>query len=129
MLNEIKYLYPTADPLVDFELRDNSDGKGQFIARWDTAKLGAQPTAQQLADVSVAAARSAKLAHLEQSRKKAVNTLPPVTVDSKQYPATQDYREVITGIARRQAAAKPVPASLRGVDGVAVAITPTDRTD
>ena len=55
MINEIKHLFPNADPLVDFELRDNSDGKGPFIARWDAVKLGAQPTAAQLSAVTVVA--------------------------------------------------------------------------
>lgn len=59
MINAIKYLFPNADPLVDFELRDNSDGKGPYIARWDTAKLGAQPTVAALQSVSVAAAATA----------------------------------------------------------------------
>lgn len=56
MLNSIKFLFPNADPLIDFELRDNSDGKGPYIARWDTAKLGTQPTAAQLQEVASAAA-------------------------------------------------------------------------
>jgi hypothetical protein len=56
MINEIKHLFPNADPLVDFELRDNSDGKGPYIARWDIAKLGTQPTAAQLQEVASAAA-------------------------------------------------------------------------
>lgn len=55
MINQIKHLYPNADPLIDFELRDNSDGKGPFIARWDTAKLGPQPTPAQLSAVTVVA--------------------------------------------------------------------------
>jgi len=58
MINEIKHLYPNADPLLDFELRDNSDGKGPYITKWNAAKLGAQPTSLQLADVKVAAVLS-----------------------------------------------------------------------
>lgn len=79
MINEIKHLFPAADPLVDFELQDNSDGTGPFISKWDTAKLGAKPTAQQLADVSAVAnlaqARTAKLAQLDADRKR-LETLP-----------------------------------------------------
>ena len=41
--NKICHLYSTALP-EDFALQDNSDGKGAFIANWNTAKLGAQPT-------------------------------------------------------------------------------------
>ncbi|MBI3024384.1 MAG: hypothetical protein HYY66_01665 [Candidatus Tectomicrobia bacterium] len=38
----IKAAYPAAGE-GDFELRDNSDGKGPFISRWDEAKLGPAP--------------------------------------------------------------------------------------
>ena len=55
MINAIKHLFPSADPLVDFTLQDNNDGKGPFIARWDAAKLGAQPTLAQLAAVKTEA--------------------------------------------------------------------------
>lgn len=65
----------------------------------------------------VDALRTAKLAFLEDKRRQVVETLPPVTVAGKQYPATPEYREVVTGIARRQAAGRPIPATLRGVDG------------
>lgn len=44
-------------PLVDFEIRD--DGAGPYIASWNTAVLGAQPTAQELAAVSAPAADAA----------------------------------------------------------------------
>lgn len=59
MINEIKHLFPAADPLVDFELRDNSDGNGPFIARWDSVKLGAKPTKEALAAVTVEALAAA----------------------------------------------------------------------
>ena len=62
-------------------------------------------------------AKADKLKELERARKRAIDTLPPVTVANKQYPATPEYREVVTGIARRQAAGRPIPATLRGVDG------------
>ena len=38
----------TADEDKDFRLQDNSDGAGPFIAEWDAAKLGAQPTKAEL---------------------------------------------------------------------------------
>ena len=41
--NKICHVYPTALP-EDFKLQDNSDGNGVFIANWNTAKLGTQPT-------------------------------------------------------------------------------------
>lgn len=31
----ILYLHPNADPLNDFSVQDDSDGKGQFIAQWN----------------------------------------------------------------------------------------------
>ena len=55
MINEIKYLYPTAVPLADFTLQDNSDGSGPFIAKWDEAKLGPKPTKAELDAVSAVA--------------------------------------------------------------------------
>lgn len=58
-----------------------------------------------------------KLAQMEHARQFAIATLPPVTVANKQYPATPEYRGIVTGIARRQAAGRPIPATLRGVDG------------
>lgn len=61
--------------------------------------------------------KAAKLRELEAARKNAIDTLPPVTVAGKTYPATPEYREVVTGIARRQAAGRPIPATLRGLDG------------
>ena len=128
MIDSIKRLFPNADPLVDFELRDNSDGNGPFIARWDIAKLGPQPTVLQLVGVAavanLAAAKTKKLASLEASRKQAIDNLAPITVAGKQFPATTEYREVITGITRRQAAERPVPGTLRGADGVPVTLTP-----
>ena len=54
----LAHLYPSATPLVDYELRD--DGAGPYIATWNIE--GAQPTAQQIADAIVAydAARDAE---------------------------------------------------------------------
>ncbi len=31
----IQFLYPTARPLEDFEVMDESDGKGPFISKWN----------------------------------------------------------------------------------------------
>ncbi len=42
--NALKQLFPNADPLRDYEVRD--EGSGPFIARWHLAQ--AQPTALQL---------------------------------------------------------------------------------
>lgn len=105
MINEIKHLFPTADPLVDFELRDNSDGKGPFIARWDTVKLGPQPTSAALRAVSVAAANSAAAA--EESTK-ALRALEKIDRDS-----IRSIREYIAG--------KPdAPQALKNLEATAV---------
>ena len=61
--------------------------------------------------------KAEKLSEMERTRQQAISNMPPVTVAGKQYPATPEYREVITGITRRQAAGRPIPATLRGVDG------------
>lgn len=53
MLNEIKYLYPSAVLGADFTLQD--DGAGPYIKSWNAAKLGAQPTQAQLAATQPAA--------------------------------------------------------------------------
>ena len=61
--------------------------------------------------------RTEKLASLEASRKQAIDNLPPVTVAGKLYPATPDFVRELSSIARRLAAGKPTPATLRDVDG------------
>lgn len=38
----LRELHPGADPFVDFELRDDLDGQGIKIAKWDS-KLGPMP--------------------------------------------------------------------------------------
>lgn len=53
MYATIKYLFPNAVDRVDFKLRD--DGEGPYIEHWNPL-LGAEPTAQQLAEAAVEAA-------------------------------------------------------------------------
>lgn len=48
LFDAVMSLYPTAVPGVDFELRDDSDGQGPQIVRWDADKLGKQPTAKEI---------------------------------------------------------------------------------
>lgn len=43
----IKHLFPAADPLVDFRLQDDSDGRGPYIAAWHVD--APQPTIEELA--------------------------------------------------------------------------------
>ena len=66
--------------------------------------------------------KAEKIASLEGSRKQAIATLPPVTVAGKQFPADSEYQGVISNLSRRLAAALPVPAALRGVDGSSVTL-------
>jgi hypothetical protein len=53
----ILYLYPDADPLNDFEVRD--DGEGAFLAAWlikdATGEIVPEPTAAELTAASNAA--------------------------------------------------------------------------
>ena len=54
MYHKIKTIYPDiAD--ADFELQDNSDGKGPFISRWDDPRP--QPTPEELAATDGSAAQ------------------------------------------------------------------------
>ncbi len=58
MYYKIKTIYPDiAD--ADFELTDNSDGKGPFISRWDDPRP--QPTPAELAATDGSAAQQAAL--------------------------------------------------------------------
>lgn len=47
----LKFLYPTAVPIIDFELHSIGDGI-VTISKWNL-KLGVQPTIKQLTDVSL----------------------------------------------------------------------------
>lgn len=42
----IMHLYPNAEPRIDFEVRDDSDGEGQYIAVWNLTEP--QPTETEL---------------------------------------------------------------------------------
>jgi hypothetical protein len=59
MYKEIVYLFPSAIPLVDFVLQD--DGLGATIKNWNTSKLGAQPTQEQLDAVVIPARTTLEL--------------------------------------------------------------------
>lgn len=47
------YMYPSSNPPVDWLVQD--DGAGPYLAYWDAAKLGPQPTQKQLEAVDAAA--------------------------------------------------------------------------
>lgn len=42
----INYMYPELDPFRDFEVRDDSNGKGAYLAVWNATY--AKPTDEQL---------------------------------------------------------------------------------
>lgn len=69
----IAQLYPNARPLVDYELRDDGDGRGAYIARW--ALPQPRPTTQQLADAIAAydAAQTAREQAAQQLRQTVVS--------------------------------------------------------
>lgn len=85
---------------------------GAIPADWVIYAVDVQPPSKALSEV-----KAEKMAELKAARIRTIDTLPPVIVAGKAYPATPEYREVVTGIARRQAAGRPIPATLRGVDG------------
>lgn len=58
----LQYLYPNASQISgDFRVEDRGDGQGAKIARWDAAKLGAQPSQAQIdqAKIDLTTARTA----------------------------------------------------------------------
>jgi len=76
MYKTIKYLYPNAEDW-DFQLRDDSDGKGVYLDFWNEEKLGTKPEMSfiiskideteiliQAEEVAAKAAAEAKLAAL-----------------------------------------------------------------
>lgn len=43
----LRWLYPTADPMRDWQIDDSSDGTGPRIVRWNST-LGQQPTRDEV---------------------------------------------------------------------------------
>lgn len=68
----LTYLYPNARPLVDYELTDNSDGRGPQITAWRLP--GAQPTEAELdaASATYDAAQTQRDADAQALRQKVV---------------------------------------------------------
>jgi hypothetical protein len=70
----VQYLYPDANPIRDFCVQD--DGSGPRIAKWDEAKLGKQPTENELKTAETdALAASAALAAKSESDRSALDAL------------------------------------------------------
>jgi hypothetical protein len=68
--SSIQYLHPSAIQLVDYQIIDN--GTGPTIELWNTAKLGPQPTAEQLAAVTQAQVDAARLTRQRNAAKDAL---------------------------------------------------------
>jgi hypothetical protein len=66
----LRHLYPQAEFGKDIRLADTGDGKGPRIVGWDAAKLGPQPTKEQIAaaKTAVAEARLVKAAAGQRKR-------------------------------------------------------------
>lgn len=62
------YLFPSAVPLRDYEVADDSDGLGPHIARWLLA--APQPTAEQLAAADTAASAAAQQAAADETTRR-----------------------------------------------------------
>lgn len=73
--------------------------------------------APKLADVA-----KTKLASLQQSYSTA--RYADVTVAGKMFPGNRDYQFAILTMASRSNRGRPIPATIRGRDGVAVSLTP-----
>ena len=67
LYNRILKLVPDVDP-KDFQLQDNSDGNGPFIASWTSSKK--QPTADKIASVDDTAPTSVVMADIRTKRDK-----------------------------------------------------------
>jgi hypothetical protein len=67
--------------------------------------------------------KAAKLMELKDARLSAL--LVDVTVGGKNYPADSEYRELISNMVSRATRGKPLPATLRGSNGVPVTLTTT----
>ena len=93
-----------------------SIGPGEFEVTPDI-NVSLLPSIELLVD------KEKKILELVGERKRAIGSLPPVIVAGKQYPANSEYREVVSNLSRRSAAGRPIPASLRGADGSAAALT------
>ncbi len=80
----IQYLYPHARPLIDFEVTDESDGKGAFISKWNILlKNGKKAPMPDLNELTAAYAAS-QLPTQEDLRTEAQRRILAVLPDWKQ---------------------------------------------
>lgn len=48
-------LHPNAKPIIDFVLRNDLDGRGVYIDKWDEEKLGPKPTIEAIETAAIEA--------------------------------------------------------------------------
>lgn len=96
MINELIYLFPAAIPGEDFTLQD--DGAGPVIKTWNSAKLGAKPTAATISNATaaaaLAAAKSAQIATLGAAYNTAIQQ--PVSYMSTTFQADSTSQQTLT---------------------------------
>ncbi|MRN57038.1 XkdW family protein [Paenibacillus monticola] len=89
----IMYLNPTANPMTDFVVQDDSDGEGPYIAAWNLPDP--QPTEAELQSAWEAyqeaeANKPPQLTEIEQVREELAQTQLALTDNYEQLLATQD---------------------------------------
>jgi len=73
----IQRRYPNAAEHIDYLVLDNSDGRGPFVAKWNTEKLGDRPSDEMLEFEGIleSGERHQKEQNEQQERRSAKNTL------------------------------------------------------
>lgn len=84
----IQHLYPAAEPLRDYLVRDDSDGEGPHIAEWHLPDP--QPTPAELE----AASEAAMLQHVEKVKIKAAETTIQTHLDQAAF--ANGYDNILT---------------------------------
>lgn len=89
----IIHLYPTANPMTDFRVQDDSDGNGPYIALWNLSEP--QPTETELltawgAYQEAEANKPPVLSEIEQVREELVQMQIALTDNYEQLLAAQD---------------------------------------
>lgn len=103
----VRFLYPNAEFFKDYEVRD------EVIVKWDTAKLGAQPTPSQIAQAKIDA-DAARLAFQQQRQQEATlleNARTKLAADQDLTPA--ELRAVLRALIRRSQQTQQILQTLR----------------
>ncbi len=80
----IQFLYPAAQPLEDFEVMDESDGKGPFISKWNILLKNGKKAPMPSLDELTAAYTASQLPTQEDFRTEAQRRILSVFPDWKQ---------------------------------------------